>query len=137
MSDIFCPLCSGKKLEEHEENGNSVSYCDGCGGLWLTAGTLDKIAHPHQGSLEYSLHEHADQSAESALICPVCDGHLMEKRNFIEYSDIKIDYCNKCGGIWLEKGELDAINREIDALNEIPDTFTHKLMVFLANLPFN
>ena len=38
--------------------------------------------------------------------CPVCEGVslLMTERNGIE-----IDYCPKCRGVWLDRGELDKI----------------------------
>ena len=38
--------------------------------------------------------------------CPICDDVelLMSNRNGIE-----IDYCPKCRGVWLDRGELDKI----------------------------
>lgn len=36
------------------------------------------------------------------LQCPKCDGTLQET----DYEDIKIDVCNKCGGVWFDAGEL-------------------------------
>jgi Zn-finger nucleic acid-binding protein len=38
--------------------------------------------------------------------CPICDGVslVMSERN-----DIEIDYCPKCRGVWLDRGELDKI----------------------------
>lgn len=48
------------------------------------------------------------QTAESTK-CPKCDGTLMER----ELGGVKIDECTNCGGIWLDKGELELI-QEID-----------------------
>ncbi len=42
---------------------------------------------------------------ESKLSCPKCDGKLKE----IGYESIKIDACEKCGGVWLDAGELAQI----------------------------
>lgn len=38
--------------------------------------------------------------------CPVCENTdlLMSERNGVE-----IDYCPKCRGVWLDRGELDKI----------------------------
>jgi len=47
--------------------------------------------------------EQAQQSAASALQCPRCDGTLEE----ITYEEVLIDRCNKCGGVWLDAGELE------------------------------
>jgi Zn-finger nucleic acid-binding protein len=60
----------------------------------------------------------------------------MKKVNFITYSDIMIDYCEKCQGLWLDRGELDAIIAEVEKLEHLPESWDHKIMVFLAKLPF-
>ncbi len=39
------------------------------------------------------------------LLCPVCKINLMMS----ERQGIEIDYCNKCRGVWLDRGELDKI----------------------------
>jgi Zn-finger nucleic acid-binding protein len=42
---------------------------------------------------------------ETIMKCPACDVELtMSERNGIE-----IDYCPKCRGVWLDRGELDKI----------------------------
>ena len=42
--------------------------------------------------------------------CPV-DGELLEKE---EIEGITIDRCNKCKGVWLDKGELKKIKENIE-----------------------
>ncbi len=37
--------------------------------------------------------------------CPVCDVDL----NMSERNGVEIDYCPKCRGVWLDRGELDKI----------------------------
>ncbi len=37
--------------------------------------------------------------------CPVCDVDLL----MTERQGIEIDYCPKCRGVWLDRGELDKI----------------------------
>lgn len=37
--------------------------------------------------------------------CPACDTRLVE----IERSDVLIDACPECRGVWLDRGELDRI----------------------------
>jgi ribosomal protein L37AE/L43A len=41
--------------------------------------------------------------------CPKCGCDLSEK----EHHGVKIDQCDECGGMWLDKGELELIE-EID-----------------------
>ncbi len=137
MNTLKCPVCPGKDLVKHNVNGTTVDYCEGCGGIWLEKGELNKISHPLAGDIEFCTHEHPEKAVLTERLCPVCPGEKLVKENFIEFSDIKIEYCRKCQGIWLDKGELESINREIDALKDIPDTLGHKIMVFLSKLPFN
>jgi Zn-finger nucleic acid-binding protein len=37
--------------------------------------------------------------------CPACDETLV----MADRSGVKIDYCPKCRGVWLDRGELDKI----------------------------
>ncbi len=53
-------------------------------------------------------------SAESTLAtefeCPKCDGKLHQS----DYEAIKIDVCDKCGGVWFDAGELAQIMHRED-----------------------
>ena len=37
--------------------------------------------------------------------CPRCKSDLM----VVEYEDIELDYCNTCGGLWFDRGEMDLL----------------------------
>ena len=53
--------------------------------------------------------------------CPNCDETLV----MAERQGVEIDYCPKCRGVWLDKGELDKIierSAEIEGRMEKPDT---------------
>lgn len=39
------------------------------------------------------------------MLCPVCNVDLVMS----ERSGVEIDYCPKCRGVWLDRGELDKI----------------------------
>ncbi|HEY0914580.1 MAG TPA: zf-TFIIB domain-containing protein [Solimonas sp.] len=39
------------------------------------------------------------------MLCPACQADLM----MTERQGIEIDYCPKCRGVWLDRGELDKI----------------------------
>ena len=52
------------------------------------------------------------QRAETAattptMTCPRCGGTLVER----EHQHLKIDECAACGGVWLDKGELQILER--------------------------
>ena len=45
------------------------------------------------------------ERASHYMRCPKCGGQLEE----IEFHHMKIDRCTDCGGIWLDKGELEML----------------------------
>ena len=47
--------------------------------------------------------------AETVLSCPKCSGKLES----YAFHEIVLDRCHECGGVWLDKGELEAIVRKI------------------------
>jgi hypothetical protein len=46
---------------------------------------------------------------QSAHSCPKCPGKL---ESYV-FEEIALDRCHECGGVWLDKGELEAIVRKI------------------------
>ncbi len=48
--------------------------------------------------------------------CPVCSVDL----TMSERQGVEIDYCPKCRGVWLDRGELDKIIERSGAMEEPP-----------------
>lgn len=49
------------------------------------------------------------EQAEAALPpCPKCDGKLVE----VDFEGVNIDLCDKCGGAWLDAGELETLTKK-------------------------
>ena len=44
----------------------------------------------------------------SSMQCPRCDGALKEST----YDGVQIDTCDKCGGVWLDAGELAQVVKQ-------------------------
>ena len=40
----------------------------------------------------------------------------MIKVNFIEHSDIVLDFCEDCGAFWIDNGELDKMQEYVDKI---------------------
>ena len=47
----------------------------------------------------------AKAAGTSSMQCPRCDGTLKESK----FEEVLIDTCDKCGGIWLDSGELEQL----------------------------
>lgn len=52
--------------------------------------------------------EEAKAAGLSTMKCPRCDGSLTETK----VEEVTIDTCDKCGGIWLDSGELEQLTRK-------------------------
>ena len=131
-----CPICNDKELKREILNGVHVEKCESCEGIWLDKGELNEVAHHTTGDIEYCSHDVPGSNRPTELVCPYCMDENLNMCNFIEFTNIVFDYCPKCEGIWLNKGDLQKINQEIDNLEKESETGVHKFMVFLANLPF-
>ncbi len=96
----------------------SISYdvCKTCGSLWLDGGELDTMAYQIDGSIEYSSKTQAEVAGTEKMKCPRCEESELEKVFFLGCSDILLDRCAQCGGFWLDSGELDLINKELQEI---------------------
>jgi len=47
------------------------------------------------------------------MLCPACADRDMF---VLEFEHVEIDYCYRCGGVWLDSGELELIARRAGAL---------------------
>ncbi len=51
--------------------------------------------------------EAAKAAGTSSMRCPRCDGNLIEGK----VDEVSIDTCEKCGGVWLDSGELEQLTK--------------------------
>lgn len=49
------------------------------------------------------------------MYCPVCDGVIMRE---VEKNGVLIDVCPSCKGVWLDRGELDKLMRDVHAAHQ-------------------
>jgi uncharacterized protein len=52
--------------------------------------------------------EAAKAAGTSSMRCPRCDGSLKESK----FEGVQIDTCEKCGGVWLDSGELEQLTKK-------------------------
>jgi uncharacterized protein len=50
----------------------------------------------------------AKTAGTSSMECPRCDGKLEAKT----FEDVAVDTCAKCGGLWLDSGELERLTKD-------------------------
>ena len=106
-----CPLCK-KSLEKIIFYGVEIDYCPVCLGLWFEENELRWAKDFRDKDLNWLDIEPWKEKAKFKIsrlqkLCPACRLPLYE----VNYGDsgIKIDLCNVCRGIWLERGEFKMI----------------------------
>lgn len=108
-----CPACSNE-LTEMEVDGIVVDVCEGgCGGIWFDWFEVKKFDEPHEeGGLEL-LDIARDASIkldpEARRNCPKCEDMVMMQHFNSVKRHVTVDECPKCGGFWLDAGELGSI----------------------------
>jgi Zn-finger nucleic acid-binding protein len=110
MSELLCCVKCTSVLDKSNIGDIEVDLCPKCGGLWLDYGEVAKLAVLPDAELK-PLHALLTGSggpppipSETKAHCPACSGDLKE----VVLGSIHIDYCTKCKGMFLDKGELEA-----------------------------
>lgn len=103
-------------LAQTKSNQIEYDFCESCGSLWLDSGELNKMAFQVAGSIEYSSKDKVKNFNENKKDCPRCEQTKLDKVTFVGYSDIILDLCDNCGGFWLDGGELDLVNKELEEI---------------------
>jgi Zn-finger nucleic acid-binding protein len=109
-----CVKCTSV-LDKTNVGDVEVDLCPSCGGLWLDAGELERIGRGSAGDLDQLRQALTGSStpepaSETTTACPACDGKLSE----VKVGPVTIDYCNKCLGLFLDRGELDQALKATD-----------------------
>ena len=111
-----CPACD-HQLTNKTVHDLSVDVCEkGCGGIWFDWLELQKVDEPNEKIGESLLHIDKDSSVtiNPARIrkCPKCVDVAMMRHFFSTQMAIPVDECPKCGGFWLDAGELKSIREQ-------------------------
>ena len=114
---LMCPKCKEKTLSYfNTSEGVVVDFCEKCSGIWFDK---NELAHYIELSMDIPEITQMKKSARKTdLKCPRCEGTL-EELPFSTKTNILVDRCEKCGGIFFDSGELKHAERasaEIETL---------------------
>jgi Zn-finger nucleic acid-binding protein len=113
-----CPIDGSQLTRQKYEHDIEVDRCPECDGMWLDPRELERIQDTCE--IDYSdeikqipdlvgaAYAMALARSKPAVTCPACDRE-MERREHGSCSQVMIDVCPHCRGIWLESGEIGAL----------------------------
>lgn len=119
MKCLNCGKLMSNYLVQTKKDRLSYDVCESCGSFWLDAGELKKLAYQVSGDIEYCSEDKIKGVSAYSKKCPRCEKIVLDKVYFIGCRDIVLDRCNNCGGFWLDGGELDLINKELQQIMPI------------------
>lgn len=108
-----CPSCN-LELSEMSAGGLRVLACQGgCGGLWFGRYELLKLDGNSHGTGEQLLKipraEGVRFFRDVEAICPHCKTSLLFRHFFSREREVEVYQCAKCGGFWIDSGELSSL----------------------------
>lgn len=124
MRERICPVCQIALIPQ-VHLGITIDVCPTCAGIWFDADELTRLRSLDPQILPRIDHqyqpvvERCDPPGER--LCPVCAEPLYRYK-YLYTSSIELDACEKCGGTWVDNGELikmEQVLRDAKAM-EIP-----------------
>ncbi len=119
-----CLGCRQKMVEKLEYTRRGPVYydvCEACGGMWFDVGEMDAMVLQVFDSVEASSKDRARGISEPLRKCPRCGDQWMDKVFFLTYGNVLLDCCRTCHGFWLDGGEFDLVNKDLQELKESID----------------
>jgi Zn-finger nucleic acid-binding protein len=116
-----CPKCIGLLEEKEIVKGIKVDVCFVCEGIWFDKNELEAViaadaksyllndlsASDYDGT---ETKEFKDTLNQKIGDCPKCANVKMEKISHkAKPFDLTLDRCPRCGGIWLDGGEIEGL----------------------------
>ena len=114
---INCPACGHimDKVYIPSENIDVDICSDGCGGVFYDKGEIYLIGKDLKNLKDireylekyYSEVDFVHVDEDSLRICPICKIDM--DKSYVADGSVQIDSCQSCGGIFLDRGELEKI----------------------------
>jgi len=121
---MICPAC-GTQMVEEDFGGVRIDFCrNGCKSVWFDCFELQRLDETHEGCgriLDEALAApRMPDDWRDQLQCPSCNIPMTAHRHKRAQS-VTVDECYKCGGFFLDAGELKAIRENFMSDRELHD----------------
>lgn len=108
-----CPACHNQLTKMNIHNVELDVCKNSCGGIWFDSFELKKFDEIHEESRELlSIPQVSPKNVDKSKDrqCPKCLNITMMRHYFGAKRKTEVDECAKCGGTWLDAGELHEIH---------------------------
>ena len=113
--DLQCPR--DKALMQVTEVGEAaLDICGKCGGQFFDSGEMFAAFGIKADPSYWDREETGGTVKSSPIHCPNCETVFLAQDVKYESHQVEIDRCGKCGGIWLDKGEVETIMKIGEAI---------------------
>ena len=129
-----CPR-DGSLLAKATMLGLELDKCHACDGIWCDRGELERLRDSKLPEIEeaierkYGNPKPVEGGLTGYMRCPRCGDARLFSYRYTYIRPVTVDRCERCHGIWLDKGELSLIIGEKKALDETADP--GRLVAFL------
>ena len=134
-----CPR-DGSPLVSVQTAGLDLDKCHICDGLWLDHGELDRLRAAKVSAVEEELESRygnpkvEENSPTGYMRCPRCADARLIRYTSTYVNPVALDRCERCHGVWVDDGELDAVLGEGKSLEEATVGPLKALLRSLGNL---
>jgi uncharacterized protein len=109
---IRCPRCKVPLTKVEYQPGTEVYWCSLCSGIWVDGEELYEILQISPDAIPVAVRK-------DNKVCPKCGSSLFYPVDFQD-TGIVIDICERCKGIWFDRGEIQAMKKVLQEDTEEP-----------------
>jgi Zn-finger nucleic acid-binding protein len=105
---LSCPRDKAH-MRTTETGQATLDVCGKCGGQYFDSGEMFAAFGIKADPSYWDRPETGGTVKTSTLSCPVCHATMLAQDVRYDGKHVEIDRCGGCGGIWLDKGEVETI----------------------------
>jgi Zn-finger nucleic acid-binding protein len=128
---LECPR-DGATMAENHQGESILDVCGKCGGQFFDTGEMFGAFGMKADPALWDRDETAGAVREGKMKCPRCNKMMLMQDVKHEADKVEIDRCGHCGGIWLDKGEVDTIMSIGAKMKSVVDAEKEKAQADLA-----
>jgi Mlc titration factor MtfA (ptsG expression regulator)/Zn-finger nucleic acid-binding protein len=141
-TSMQCPRDGTSLKMQTYEADIQVDVCPSCRGMWLDGGKLQRIQETIERDYSKELTSIppkpdasalARQREEPALRCPRCARPMVRKAHAY-CSEVLIDVCAQCDGIWLDHREIEELEQVYERAQEEIESLRKGFLASLTRL---